>query len=242
MRHTPYQCCVETRHNVIPIYFHVSSYAPASGHVKKIRTFLATSGGDGLLTWFMPRHQIVTLLAVPRRSYFIYWLCILPFQLTLTYSLAFLLCCKPVCISPPILRTPCVLNTSQVGSRKYHEVLPLFQKPWKQELAKISDWPRRRAVAEFRLCVGRDCFGTHLHRIGIRPDPYCMLCSLHETMDRNHLGRCTALSSGKVCERYWEARTKMMEYWLFSLLLLRDYSLLLGLLCLFWMVLICQCF
>ena len=54
--------------------------------------------------------------------------------------------------------------------------------------------------------------GTHLHRIGIRPDPSCMLCSLHETMDRNHLGRCTALSSGTECERYWEARTKMMEY------------------------------
>ena len=40
----------------------------------------------------------------------------------------------------------------------------------------------------------------------------CTLCSLHETMDRNHLGRCTALSSGTECERYWEARTKMMEY------------------------------
>ena len=35
---------------------------------------------------------------------------------------------------------------------------------------------------------------------------------------------------------------KMMEYWLFSLLLLRDYSLSLGLLCLFWMVLLCSCF
>jgi len=30
-------------------------------------------------------------------------------------------------------------------------------------------------------------------------------------MDRNHLGRCTVLSSGTECERYWEARTKMME-------------------------------
>jgi len=37
---------------------------------------------------------------------------------------------------------------------------------------------------------------------------------LHETMDRNHLGRCTALSSGTECERYWEVRTKMMEKWL----------------------------
>ena len=47
----------------------------------------------------------------------------------------------------------------------------LSQKPWKQELAKIPDWPRRKAVAEFRLCFGHDCLGTHLHRIGIRPDP-----------------------------------------------------------------------
>ena len=31
----------------------------------------------------------------------------------------------------------------------------------------------------------------------------------------------------------------LMEYWLFSLLLLRDYSLSLGILCLFWMVLMC---
>jgi hypothetical protein len=64
----------------------------------------------------------------------------------------------------------------------------LSQKPWKQEITKISDWSRREAVAEFRLCVGHNCLGTHFYRIGIRPDPYCMLCSLRETMYRNHLG------------------------------------------------------
>jgi len=69
----------------------------------------------------------------------------------------------------------------------------LSQKPWKQEIAKIPDWPRRKAVAEFRLCVGHDCLGTHLHRTGIRPDLYCMLCSLHEPMDRNILGQYTVL-------------------------------------------------
>ena len=111
----------------------------------------------------------------------------------------------------------------------------LSQKPWTQELAKTPDCPRRRAFAEFRLCIGHDCLGTHLHRIGIRPDPYCMLCSLHETVDRNHLRRCTALSSGTECERYWEARTKMMENWLLPFYFC-DY-LLLGALCLFWMFL-----
>jgi len=105
------------------------------------------------------------------------------------------------------------LHLKQVFRSAYRQELgtKLSQKPWTQELAKIPDCPRRKAVAEFRLCVGHDCLGTHLHRIGIRPDPYCMLCSLHETMDRNHLRRCTALSSGTECERYWEARTKMME-------------------------------
>jgi hypothetical protein len=83
-----------------------------------------------------------------------------------------------------------------------------------QEISKLTDWPRRRAVAEFRLCIGHDCLGAHLHRIGICPDPYCTLCSLHEPMDRNHLGQCTALSNKTECERYWEARTKMMENWL----------------------------
>jgi len=43
------------------------------------------------------------------------------------------------------------------------------------------------------------------------PAPYCTLCSLHEPMDRNHLGQYTALSNKTECERYREARTKMME-------------------------------
>jgi len=65
-----------------------------------------------------------------------------------------------------------------------------------------------RGQGEFQ-CGGD--VGTHLHRIGIRLDPYYMLCSLHEPMDRNHLGHCTALSNKTEYERYWEARTKMME-------------------------------
>ena len=104
-------------------------------------------------------------------------------------------------------------HLKQVFRSAYRKELgtKLSQKPWTQELAKIPDWPRRKAVAEFRLCVGHDCLGTHLHRIGIRPDPFRMLCSLHEPMDRNHLGQCTALSNRTECEGYWEARTKMME-------------------------------
>ena len=108
---------------------------------------------------------------------------------------------------------PIKLHLKQVFQIVYRHELEteLSQKAWKQEIAKIPDWPRRKAVAEFRLCVGHDCFGTHLQCIGICPDPYCMLCSLREPMDRNHLGQCTALFNRTECERYWKARTKMME-------------------------------
>jgi len=68
------------------------------------------------------------------------------------------------------------LHLKQVFQSVYRHKLEtkLSQKPWKQEIAKIPDWPRKMAVAEFRICVGHDCLGTYLHRIGIRPDPYCM--------------------------------------------------------------------
>ena len=89
------------------------------------------------------------------------------------------------------------LHLKQVFRSAYRHELEtrLSHKPWIEEISKVTDWPRRRAVAEFRLCVGHDCLGTHLHRIGIHPDPYCTLCSLHEPMDRNHLRHCTALSN-----------------------------------------------
>jgi len=94
----------------------------------------------------------------------------------------------------------------------------LSHKPWTQEISKVTDWPRRMAVAEFRLCDEHDCLGTHLHRNGIRPDPYCTLCSLHEPMDRNHLGHCT----GWPGQRWWKIDFVI-------LLLFCDYSLALGL-------------
>ena len=94
------------------------------------------------------------------------------------------------------------LHLKQVFQSVYRHELEtkLSKKPsWKQEIAKIPDWPTRKTVAEFRLCVGRDCLGTYFHRIGIRPVPYCVLCSLREPMDRNHLGQCTALFNRTGC-------------------------------------------
>jgi len=105
------------------------------------------------------------------------------------------------------------IHLKQVFQSVYRHELQtrLSHKPWKQEIAKIPDWPRRKAVVEFQLCIGHDCLGTLLHGTGICPDPYCMLCSLRKLTDRNHLGQCTALLNRTECERYWEARTKMME-------------------------------
>jgi hypothetical protein len=99
------------------------------------------------------------------------------------------------------------LHLKQVFQRAYiHELqIKLSQKPWRQEIANTPDWPRRKAVAEFRVWVRHDCLGTHLHRVGIHPDPFYLLCSLREPMDRNHLGQCAALTNGTECERYREA-------------------------------------
>ena len=63
------------------------------------------------------------------------------------------------------------LHLKQVFQSVYRHELEtrLSHKLWKQEIAKIPDWPRRKAVAEFRLCVGHDCLGIHLHRTETRP-------------------------------------------------------------------------
>jgi hypothetical protein len=104
------------------------------------------------------------------------------------------------------------LHLKQVFQSVYRHELEtkLSQKPWKQKTAKIPDWPRRNAVPELRLCVRHDCLGTRLHRIAIRPDPNCMLCSLRKPTDRNHLGQCTALfnrtvsDTGRQGQKWWK--------------------------------------
>jgi hypothetical protein len=87
-------------------------------------------------------------------------------------------------------------SIKQVFQRAYRHELEtkLFQKPWMQEIANTPDWPRRKAVAGFRLCIGHECLGVYLHHIGINPDPFRLLCRLREPMDRNHLVLCAALT------------------------------------------------
>ena len=78
-------------------------------------------------------------------------------------------------VDPPSSGPPWATFLTVFQSVYRHELeTRLSPKPWKQEIARIPDWPRRKAVTEFRLCAGHDCLGTHLHCTGIRPDPYSM--------------------------------------------------------------------
>jgi hypothetical protein len=60
-------------------------------------------------------------------------------------------------------------------------------------------------------CLGYTSWVHVFTALESAPTPYCTLRSRHEPRDRNHLGQYTAISDGTECERYWEARTKMME-------------------------------
>ena len=91
----------------------------------------------------------------------------------------------------------------------------LSHKPWTQEISKVTDWPRRKAVAEFWLCVGHDCLGTHLHCIGIHPDAYCTVVSrgswrltghqLYSPLDHVY----AFLLVGLVCLQRWERKVSV---------------------------------
>ena len=106
----------------------------------------------------------------------------------------------------------------------------LSHKPWTEEISKVTDWQLQSSDCALGMIAW-----VHISTaLESTLNPYCTLCSLHEPMDRNHLGHWTALSNKTEYEWYWEARTKMMENWIFILLLFFppffcDYSLALGL-------------
>ncbi|GFY59172.1 hypothetical protein TNIN_316901 [Trichonephila inaurata madagascariensis] len=68
---------------------------------------------------------------------------------------------------------------------------------------------RDRAVADFRIATGHGCLFKYLNMIGISQSPVCKLCNSDEEKDAIHLARCSALSSGSMWSRYYEARHKM---------------------------------
>lgn len=50
--------------------------------------------------------------------------------------------------------------------------------------------------------------GNNLDHIGIKSNPFCTLCNLHENMDKR---QCYAVLSSTIqWEQYWEARRKML--------------------------------
>nr|XP_042896147.1 uncharacterized protein LOC122268996 [Parasteatoda tepidariorum] len=75
----------------------------------------------------------------------------------------------------------------------------------------IPDWPRREAVAQFRLHTGHDCLAAHLFRLGLAPDPYCSLCMSQAVLDGSHILCCRALRGSSSTERYWEARALLRK-------------------------------
>ncbi|GFV07252.1 hypothetical protein TNCV_1312501 [Trichonephila clavipes] len=67
-------------------------------------------------------------------------------------------------------------------------------------------WPRRKAVAEFRLTTVHDCLLKHLYRIQVAQAPFCMLCGFREDMDADYTRCCPALKGSSMCDLYWQAR------------------------------------
>ena len=87
---------------------------------------------------------------------------------------------------------------------------------WKNNIISgIPDWPRKEAVAKFRMATGHDCLAGHLHRLGMLNSP-CYLCNSAANMDSHHLQLCTALTSTSISDRYWEARERWCpsKHWL----------------------------
>lgn len=109
--------------------------------------------------------------------------------------------------------------TKRIITSQYHKIvtdhhLQISQhKRWESvSTQNIPGYPRKNAVAIFRLFTGHDCLAKHLHRIGIFSSPLCPLCDLQEEMDRDHLQHCPAtINLTALSEKYWRARELMIS-------------------------------
>lgn len=109
--------------------------------------------------------------------------------------------------------------TKRIINSQYHKIVLNYHsqasknKKWEAVLTQnIPGYPRKSAVAIFRLLTGHDCLAKHLNRIGILPSPLCPLCDLQEEMDQDHLPQCPALiNSTSLSEKYWRARELMIS-------------------------------
>ena len=74
-------------------------------------------------------------------------------------------------------------------------------KPWRETIQAISVYPRKTAVALFRLTTGHDLLAKHLFRLGIMQTPSCTLSNYNTDMDRHHLTTCPGLQTHTKVER-----------------------------------------
>jgi hypothetical protein len=74
----------------------------------------------------------------------------------------------------------------------------------------VPDFPRRDAVATFRLITSHDCLVAHLYRLSLYPPPLCVLCrEENSVMNQDHFLKCTDLNTENtppIEKLYWDAR------------------------------------
>ena len=94
-------------------------------------------------------------------------------------------------------------------SKTHRDLLESSNHQWKDRMQALPNWPRREAVAQYRLNTGHNCLAKHHHHIGILRSPNCTLCN-QGIMDSNHLNICFTLTSVTLTDRYCETREKIM--------------------------------
>jgi len=141
-------------------------------------------------------------------------ICRFPFVASLFYQLVLMLSNIPTYKS----------NTESICSFGYFPSSMLKKQQQRSSVVQITKWFRMdilKFMGKFYWClsvclywlVRSPCQSCR----SLRRQERCPGCTTRRWIyfvRRNHLERCTALSSGTECERYWEARTKMMKNWL----------------------------
>ena len=122
---------------------------------------------------------------------------------------------KPMTFHSSMLQIKHKINVKQAAEFKIN----CIGKQWNIILDNknlLPDFPRRKAVALFRIVTGHDCLAAHLHRLNIFASPHCILCEKPDTiMNGDHLLQCQAIPkiSGDIptqlTKYYWDARRKM---------------------------------
>ena len=131
------------------------------------------------------------------------------------------------------------LHLKQVFQSAYRQGLgtKLFQKPWKQELAKIPDWPKEGQLQSFDCTLGMIAWEHIFTALEFVPTTTaCCAASTKpwtETIldDVPHYPVGHSVNdTGRPGQKWWRTDFSLSYYSC-------DYCLSLGLLCLFWMVL-----